>query len=327
MVVTWKEISVKDGIIQKSIVWTWNYCFLWHFFVFWSYYMHVGALRIANEILNLSRQPPLAVTPEMLGIRFGVPFPSVTVCILHSEIVSCAKDLNPTNALHLWQLFSENVLGNFGFKIFLNEWFGSEAELVISYVCDAHLATRNPALHGNHLSNLPESWIRLRIQIFQLSSFKSAICLCFNMAYAFQYLHIFYMWRPVYAKMLEANSTTFASIELAYVLAPCRSFACTRLQQLFLPTLFFFSYPHYQITLVCIFLNYRNVRPSKLDIWNINLLHFCSSFIHLLWYIDHQLYAICMCLGHQMLALRLTRTSQTLHCCMLYELPKSLPSY
>lgn len=151
--------------------------FLWHFFVFWLYYMHVGALRIANETLNLSRQPPLAVTPEMLGIRFGVPFPSVTVCILHSEIVSCAKDLNPTNALHLWQLFSENVLGNFGFKIFINEWFGSEAELVISYVCDAHLATRIPALHGNHLSNLPESWIRLRIQIFQLSSFKSTICL------------------------------------------------------------------------------------------------------------------------------------------------------
>jgi hypothetical protein len=106
------------------------------------------------------------------------------------------------------------------------------------------LATRNPALHGNHLSNLPESWIRLRIQIFQLSSFKSAICLCFNMAYAFQHLHIFYMWRPVYTKMLEANSTTFASIELAYVLATCRSFACTCLQQLFLPTPFVFFYLH-----------------------------------------------------------------------------------
>jgi hypothetical protein len=32
MVVTWKETSVKGGIIiHKSIVWTWNYCFLWHF--------------------------------------------------------------------------------------------------------------------------------------------------------------------------------------------------------------------------------------------------------------------------------------------------------
>jgi len=71
------------------------------FLFFWSYCIHVGALRIANETLNLSKQPPLAVTPEMLGIRFGVPFSSVTVCILHSEIVSCAKDLNPTNALHL----------------------------------------------------------------------------------------------------------------------------------------------------------------------------------------------------------------------------------
>lgn len=122
MVVTWKETSVKDGTKQKSIVWTWNYCFLWHFFVFWSYYMHVGALRIANETLSLSRQPPLVVTPEMLGIRFGVPFPSVTVCILHIEIVSCAKDLNPTNALHLWQLFSENVLRNFGFKSLSMVW-------------------------------------------------------------------------------------------------------------------------------------------------------------------------------------------------------------
>jgi len=55
------------------------------FFVFWSYYMHVGASGIAIETLNLSRQPPLVVTPEMLGIRFGVPFPSVTVCILHIE--------------------------------------------------------------------------------------------------------------------------------------------------------------------------------------------------------------------------------------------------
>ncbi len=51
------------------------------------------------------------------------------------------------------------------------------------------------------------------------------------------------MWRPVYAKMLEANSTTFASIELAYVLATCRSFACTHLQQLFLPTPFVFFLP------------------------------------------------------------------------------------
>jgi hypothetical protein len=189
------------------------------------------------------------------------------------------------------------------------------------------LATRNPALHGNHLSNLPESWIRLRIQIFQLSSFKSTICLVLQHGICIS-IHTYILHvETCLCQNARSYSTTFASIELAYVLAPCRSFACTRLQQLFLPTLFFFSYPHYHITLVCIFLNYRNVRPSKLDIWNINLLHFCSSFIHLLWYIDHQLYAICMCLGHQMLALRLTRTSQTLHCCMLYELPKSLPSY
>jgi hypothetical protein len=55
------------------------------FFFLGSYYMHVGALRIANETLNLSRQPTLVVTPELLRIRFGVPFPSVTVCILHIE--------------------------------------------------------------------------------------------------------------------------------------------------------------------------------------------------------------------------------------------------
>ncbi len=82
--------------------------------------MHVGALRIANETLSLSRQPPLVVTPEMLGIRFGVPFPSVTVCILHIEIVSCAKDLNPTNALHFVTIVFRECTRKLWFQIFIN---------------------------------------------------------------------------------------------------------------------------------------------------------------------------------------------------------------
>ncbi|CAM6042806.1 unnamed protein product [Sphagnum compactum] len=53
--------------------------------------MHVGAFRIANETLKLSRQPPLVVTPEMLGIRFESYHDRLSFVVIQIFVPLCCE--------------------------------------------------------------------------------------------------------------------------------------------------------------------------------------------------------------------------------------------